>query len=57
MRAVVACWTGASKDIETRLRLLELLIFSGIPVENFYSVLADSLSPERVGRKRRGALL
>lgn len=43
--------------METRLRLLELLVFSGLPVENFYSLLAESLQAEKVGKKRRGAVL
>jgi hypothetical protein len=57
MRAVVTCWSTASKDVETRLKLLELLVFSGLPVENFYYILSESLNPEKVGRKRRGAVL
>jgi hypothetical protein len=57
MRSLISCWSNSQKDIENRLKLLEILIFSGIPIEHFYSILCDSVNPEKIGRKRKGANL
>lgn len=57
MRALVKCWADASKDAETRTKLLELLIFSALPIEHFFSMLGDAVSPDKSGKKRRPGTL
>lgn len=45
MRALVTCWSLAFKDVETKLKILELLNFSCLPIEHFYSIMAQSINP------------
>jgi hypothetical protein len=44
MKAIVSCWSSSQKDVETRLKLLELLIFSGLPGEHFLGLAGESLN-------------
>jgi hypothetical protein len=45
MRALVKCWADAVKVTEIKVKLLELLIFSGLPIEHFYNMLNDAMAP------------
>ena len=47
------CWAEAVKDPETKVKLLELLIFSALPIEHFFSMLTDAMAPDRSGKKRK----
>jgi len=32
MKAILNCWSTAAKDTETKIKLLEMLVFSGLPI-------------------------
>jgi len=57
MRALVKCWADASKDAETKTKILELMIFSALPIEHFFSMLSDAMAPDKSGKKRRPGTL
>jgi|JI6StandDraft_1071083.scaffolds.fasta_scaffold1290610_1 hypothetical protein len=57
MRALVKCWADAAKDPDTRKKLLEIILFSALPVEHFYAMLGDAMAPEKTGKKRRPGTL
>ena len=53
IRALVKCWADSVKDPEIKVKLLELLIFSALPIEHFYSMLTEAMAPDRTGKKRK----
>lgn len=57
MRALVKCWADAIKDPDTRKKILELLIFSALPVEHFFAMLTDAMAPEKTSKRRRPGTL
>ena len=54
MSALVGCWSGSVKDMDTRFRVLELLTFSGVPMEQFFGMVGEAVNPDRVMKRKRG---
>lgn len=45
-------WASA-KSVDFKLKILEILNFSSIPIEYFYAIVCQCINQDKIGKKRR----
>ena len=56
MNGLIKNWASAN-TVELKIKILEILNMSSIPIEHFYSILSESLNPDRLTKKRKSSNL
>ena len=52
MNGMIKNWTSAH-TVEQKIKIVEILNLTSIPIENFYNILADTLNEDKLHKKRK----
>jgi hypothetical protein len=52
MNAMIQAWTMAN-TVELKIKIIEILNFCSIPIENFYNIMCECVNSERIAKKKK----
>lgn len=56
MNAMIQAWTSAN-NVELKIKIIEILNFCSIPIENFYNIMCECVNSERISKKKKSGSL
>ena len=52
MNGMIQTWTTANSP-DLKIKIVEMLNFCSIPIENFYNIMCDYVNSERISKKKK----
>lgn len=56
MNSMIQAWSSAN-TVELKIKIIEILNLTSIPIENFYNIMSECLNSDRIAKKKKKDVL